>query len=70
MGRINVTYRIFVGPSGPNNVPVCAVTALLRHTAVPARPAHMPREAMHLLGPKGPAKIEEVTLMRPIHGNL
>ena len=23
-----------------------------------------------LLGPDGPAKIEEVTLMRPFHGNL
>jgi len=23
-----------------------------------------------LLGPKGPSKIQEVTLMRPIHGNL
>ena len=23
-----------------------------------------------LLGPEGPSKIQEVTLMRPIHGNL
>ena len=26
--------------------------------------------AMSLLGAKAPAKIQEVTLMRPIHGNL
>ena len=26
--------------------------------------------SMHLLGPKGPSKIQEVTLMRPFHGNL
>lgn len=28
------------------------------------------RGVNHLLGPEGPSKIEEVTLMRPIHGNL
>jgi hypothetical protein len=26
--------------------------------------------AVALLGPEGPSKIQEVTLMRPIHGNL
>ena len=25
---------------------------------------------VEMLGPKGPTKIREVTLMRPIHGNL
>ena len=29
-----------------------------------------PYQAMPLLGPRSPAKIAEVTLMRPIHGNL
>jgi len=28
------------------------------------------RYTNHMLGPEGPAKIQEVTLMRPIHGNL
>ena len=40
-----------------------------RHTHTHTH-THMPRKATHLLGPKGPAKIEEVTLMRPFHGNL
>jgi hypothetical protein len=26
--------------------------------------------AVPVLGPEGPSKIQEVTLMRPIHGNL
>ena len=32
--------------------------------------AQKPTVALCLLGPEGPAKIQEVTLMRPIHGNL
>ena len=52
-------------------------TAVLQKPAVPSRRHDWRRRAPFgimavrgLLGPAGPAKIEEVTLMRPFHGNL
>ncbi len=37
---------------------------------VPSRSRQLPTAGHDELGPESPSKIDEVTLMRPIHGNL
>ena len=42
----------------------------LRQATAVGRRSCSSHELAILLGPEGPSKIQEVTLMRPIHGNL
>ena len=54
-----------------NDVEMCQQSSCNCHRLVAeAQQRTPPYQAMPLLGPRGPAKIAEVTLMRPIHGNL
>ena len=55
MGRSNVISSIFAGLLG----------APTQHTHT-----YIQKFDLWLVGARAPAKIQEVTLMRPIHGNL
>jgi hypothetical protein len=62
---IHVSEHIFL-----SNVVMCLLCFCKSKHFVPA-PMHCTLSAyVGLLGPEGPSKIQEVTLMRPIHGNL
>ena len=64
-----VCFRVWICFGCPLGLPAM-VAGVVGIVCVRVRMCVVPLSALLLLGPEGPSKIQEVTLMRPIHGNL